>query len=94
MLTNWNYKTWSPRKQFIVYVILVIFFTFLFSHRIWAEETAREPFKEVVFNTLSAAVLTFIAFIETSALRNPYSGAIVTALITKGVYSALHFFTK
>jgi hypothetical protein len=50
---NWNYKTWSSRKQLIFYVILIIFFTFLFNHKVWAEETAGEHLKEAVFDMLS-----------------------------------------
>ncbi|HEV7737068.1 MAG TPA: hypothetical protein VGO47_06830 [Chlamydiales bacterium] len=79
---NWNYKTWSPRKQLVFYVILIIFFVFLFNHKVWAEETVGEHLKEAVFDTLSGAAMT-IAVIESTALGNPYSGAILSVLATR-----------
>ena len=85
---NWGFKTWSPPKQFACYVVLIIFFTFLFNHKVWtAEAAAGEHLQQAVFNTLIGAVLA-VVLIKARAFSNPYIGALLTTLVTRGFYSS------
>ena len=86
---NWNYKTWSPRKQLIFYIIFTILAMMTICHKLGAEETVGQHVQEAFYDGLSAAGMTFAA-VESTAMGNIPAAIILCGLATREVFLACH----